>query len=222
MSREQLDCLHADDDAAYVLGALDPAEQQAFRAHLPGCAPCRSAVAELAVMPGLLARLLPENDADVAAPAPVLPALMERARSERRVRRWRDRFAGFLSAAVLGLGAVAIAFPGSPDPDRVLTMAAAPGVPVQATLQVTGRGWGTSIDTTCRYDGAEDVEAPSASVTYELWAVDSTGRQVLVSSWQQVTGREITVAGSTKLGLDDIARLEVRTETGQPILTSRP
>ncbi len=59
-------------------------------------------------------------------------------------------------------------------------------------------------------------------MTYELWAVDSTGGQVLVSSWQQVTGREITVAGSTKLGLDDIARLEVRTETGQPILTSRP
>lgn len=212
-------CDYADDDAAYVLGALDPAEQQAFRAHLPGCARCRAAIADLAVMPGLLARLLPEKDTDAEAPPTMLPALAQRARSERRRGRWRDLAAGFLAAALLGVGAVAIAFPESPDPDRVLSMDAEPGVPVQATLQVTGRGWGTSIDTTCRYDGAETA---SAGVTYELWAIDSADGEVLVSSWQQLADREITVPGSTRLDLEDIARLEVRTDTGALILTSRP
>lgn len=212
-------CEYADDDAAYVLGALDPAEQQAFRTHLPGCARCRAAIADLSVMPGLLARLLPENDTEAAAPTTLLPALSQRARSERLRGRWRDLGAGFLAAALLGVGAVAIAVPESPDPDRVLTMDAQPGVPVQATLQVTGRGWGTSIDTTCRYEGAG---TSTSGVTYELWAIDSSGEQVLVSSWQQRPGRESTVAGSTKLGFDDIARLEVRTDTGEPILTSRP
>ncbi|AGW41602.1 oligopeptidase B [Leifsonia xyli subsp. cynodontis DSM 46306] len=44
-------------DAAYVLGALAPAERRAFEEHLSRCLPCAAAVAELAGMPGLLARL---------------------------------------------------------------------------------------------------------------------------------------------------------------------
>lgn len=214
-------CPYADADAAYILGALDPAEQQDFRAHLPTCAHCRAAVAELAVMPGLLARLLPENDAALDTPAPLLPDLMRRAQVERRFARWRARCTGFLAAAVLGVGAALIAVPGTQDPDRVLTMAAAPGVPVEATLQVTGRGWGTSIDTTCRYDGEDASDSADGGPTYELWAITDTGREVLVSSWHQLTGRELTVPGSTRLELGDILRFEVRTGSGSTILSSR-
>lgn len=214
-------CEYADDDAAYVLGALDPIEQQAFRAHLPGCSRCRAAVADLAVMPGMLARLLPETESELAAPAPLLPSLVKRVESERRNSRWRARLAGFLVAAVLGGGAALIVLPDrAADPDRVLTMAAEPGVPVRATLLVTGRGWGTSIDTTCRYDG-DSEGGTGEGVTYELWAIDAAGQEVLVSSWQQLAGREITVAGSTRLGVEEISRLEVRTGSGQAILTSR-
>jgi anti-sigma factor RsiW len=42
---------------AYVLGALVPAERDAFEKHLGECAICREEVAELAVLPGLLGRL---------------------------------------------------------------------------------------------------------------------------------------------------------------------
>ena len=42
---------------AYVLGALVPAEREAFEKHLAGCAICREEVAELAVLPGLLGRI---------------------------------------------------------------------------------------------------------------------------------------------------------------------
>ena len=48
---------HAHWDAAYVLGALSAAERQEYEDHLTSCPSCRDAVAELAGMPGLLARV---------------------------------------------------------------------------------------------------------------------------------------------------------------------
>ncbi|HEY9294742.1 MAG TPA: zf-HC2 domain-containing protein, partial [Microlunatus sp.] len=47
----------ADWDAAYVLGALSVPERHAFEDHLAGCDECRTAVNELAAMPGLLSQL---------------------------------------------------------------------------------------------------------------------------------------------------------------------
>ncbi|MGN6088581.1 MAG: anti-sigma factor family protein [Actinomycetales bacterium] len=44
-------------DAAYVLGALPPADRAVFEAHLETCAVCRDAVGALAPLPGLLARV---------------------------------------------------------------------------------------------------------------------------------------------------------------------
>ena len=45
------------EDAAYVLGALSHEDRLAYEEHLRTCARCSAAVAELAVLPGLLARL---------------------------------------------------------------------------------------------------------------------------------------------------------------------
>ncbi|HEU4348442.1 MAG TPA: zf-HC2 domain-containing protein [Actinoplanes sp.] len=50
-------CEHEHDDGAYVLGALTPAERAAYERHLTTCSFCREAVAEVAVLPGLLGRL---------------------------------------------------------------------------------------------------------------------------------------------------------------------
>ncbi|OJV81502.1 MAG: hypothetical protein BGO37_06060 [Cellulomonas sp. 73-92] len=69
---EGLDREHAafaDWDGAYVLGALAPDERRAYEDHLAGCARCRAAVAELAPLPGLLARARPVAD----DPARVVP-----------------------------------------------------------------------------------------------------------------------------------------------------
>lgn len=50
-------CEYAHSDASYVLGALSPAERTDYERHLTTCPECREAVAEIAVLPGLLARL---------------------------------------------------------------------------------------------------------------------------------------------------------------------
>ena len=73
-------CEFAYDDGAYVLGALAPAERAAYERHLAGCASCREAVAEIAVLPGLLGRLDPAGlEQFLPPPAPPrVPALLER------------------------------------------------------------------------------------------------------------------------------------------------
>jgi anti-sigma factor RsiW len=50
-------------DAAYVLGALSPAERREFEEHLASCPSCQAAVSELAALPGLLAQLSPDDAA---------------------------------------------------------------------------------------------------------------------------------------------------------------
>lgn len=70
---------YADRDAAYVLGALSSTERQDFERHLHSCPRCTEAVSELAGMPGLLARVDPDDVAALLAvdvtnePTPTAP-----------------------------------------------------------------------------------------------------------------------------------------------------
>ena len=61
-------CEHEHDDGAYVLGALSPAERAAYERHLATCSFCREAVADIAVLPGLLGRLDPADFAKLLDP----------------------------------------------------------------------------------------------------------------------------------------------------------
>ncbi|GGK20999.1 hypothetical protein GCM10010124_11880 [Pilimelia terevasa] len=67
-----MSCPHAHSDASYVLGALGPAERTEYEQHLETCPDCREAVAEIAVLPGLLARLDPGTAEDLLAREPGL------------------------------------------------------------------------------------------------------------------------------------------------------
>ena len=72
-------------DAAYVLGALSPADRREFEEHLKGCAACASAVGELAGLPGLMSKVSEEQlTAEVEAPPEtLLPSLARAVRRER-------------------------------------------------------------------------------------------------------------------------------------------
>jgi hypothetical protein len=56
-------------DAAYVLGALSPADRRDFEDHLKVCATCAGSVGELAGLPGLMSRV--SIDQLTAEPEPV-------------------------------------------------------------------------------------------------------------------------------------------------------
>src|SRR3546814_8313908 len=80
-------------DAAYVLGALSPADRRAYEDHLTECDECRRAVAELAPTVGLLSRVPAERaramDGTPADPPPGLrDGLLLRARQVGRAHLW--------------------------------------------------------------------------------------------------------------------------------------
>ena len=77
-----MSCSFGDSDAAYVLGALSPAERLAYERTWTRCADCTRSVRQLAGLPGLLARVDPavlEEPGDmVPVPDAVLTNLVAR------------------------------------------------------------------------------------------------------------------------------------------------
>jgi anti-sigma factor RsiW len=54
--------------AAYVLGALSPADRREFEDHLKVCATCASSVSELAGLPGLMSKVSLDQLTEEAEP----------------------------------------------------------------------------------------------------------------------------------------------------------
>lgn len=203
-------------DAAYVLGALSSEDRRAFETHLAECAQCRASVADLAGMPGLLS-LVDKADAvtllDEPTVASASSAIVTRlARAEVRTRR-RDRIvAGGLLAAAAAVVAVALLIPRAAVVETPVPLAmeqVVPGV-VTAELSVTEKGWGTRFDWSCDYGaglGDYDVTVP----TYVLVAIDDTGAEHIVASWQATGGdRAGGLSASSSLPYDSIRAVEIR------------
>jgi hypothetical protein len=229
-------CPFAHDDAAYVLGALSPAERVDFERHLPGCSECARAVRELAGLPGLLGRVaasvLERPPAEDPVPDTLLPALSREVRRARR--RHTSVVAGLAAAAAAVIATVSVAawqvggddgstpdVPGaSAGPTGVVVGEMDPvgEVPVRASLTMEQVAWGTRLALTCTYD--PDL------VEYELpWEVDYTllvrtrdGRTEQVGSWRSVGGSTMRLMAATAASRDDIASVEVRTTDGRVVL----
>ncbi|WP_432487672.1 anti-sigma factor [Kineococcus sp. SYSU DK018] len=209
------------DAGAYVLGALPPAEREAFEEHLAGCAGCRGAVEDLAGLPGLLSRVPAEAvaapdegaAAPLRAPGTLLPQLLRTVRARRRRRRLL--LAGGAVAACLLTGAGAVALlpdPGAAGPARSLEPLLP--VPLTATAQLTEAAWGTQVDLVCAYasDGAEEAS------TYALVVTDTDGNDQRIGTWTAHPGRDARLSGATALTPEQIAAVEVRTLQGTAVL----
>jgi hypothetical protein len=89
--------------------------------------------------------------------------------------------------------------------------------PLHASARMLDVAWGTKIELTCTYDHAApySVDPP----TYQLVVVDHAGRTQQVATWSAVPGKVSHVTAATAWKRSDIASVEVRTPTGQPVLT---
>lgn len=214
-------------DAAYVLGALTPADRRAFESHLETCERCRAAVSELAPIPGLLTRAQPffeEPDAVAGPPSNLVDLVAAREAKRQRTARRRIAFAAVGTAAVLALG---IAIPAVvqqdtiPEPAAVVALAPVAATPLTASVSFDNAAWGTSISMTCTYPAA----APSSpypggatATTYTLVVTDAAGETEQVASWTAMPGDTVTLDAGTALTLGQIQTVELRSATGEVLL----
>jgi hypothetical protein len=222
----------ADWDGAYVMGALTWAERQQYEEHLAACPLCAEAVAELGPLPGLLARLAPEDAEPLLDPVPAeLPdGLAARTLEASRVvplsrRRTRVRIALLAAAAAVVAAAVVVPITlhrsGSPgSPGTTVALAQVVPNPLTATVQLIPTKWGTSIRMSCWYATTPGEGKVAGDRTYELYVLDAAGAATLVSSWRAGPGDEATTTGSTDLPIDDVAEVQLRAQDGTVLLSA--
>jgi hypothetical protein len=232
--------VYSDWDAAYVLGSLSPMERREFERHLVTCASCSAAVAELAALPGLLAKLptaeargllLPESE--VPVPATLLPRLV------RSVARRRRRIRALIASGVVVAAAAAAAivlmiplvFPGAAPHNATtsaeVTLSQVVPTSLNASIRLVSEGWGTRIEMNCRYDkvggsGPTDY-ARDAAHTYAMYVTDTAGQTTQVATWTAKPGSVAEPWGTTSLAPDKIATVDVRSAAnGQVLLRGSP
>ncbi|GAA1198229.1 anti-sigma factor family protein [Prauserella alba] len=213
-------------DAAYVLGALNPADRRAYEEHLEQCPLCRDAVGELASMPGLLAQIRPGPEADPPdqhrEPADLMDAMLRR--EHRRGVRRRRRLLAWTTAAVVVLVLV-LAIPAAlvhrPAADAV-SVGLEPVGSVQPSMDVdvtlAPEAWGTRLSIECEYAARLDYGRQRS--WYALVVTDADGTSTRASSWQAVPGETVVLGAATAVSLDDVHSVTVVTAGGEEVLTA--
>jgi cytoskeletal protein RodZ len=217
-------------DAAYVLGALSPAERRGFEEHLAGCSNCQAAVAELAGMPGLLGQVSPDDAAlfaeqtsqaaeQEAPPKNLLPSRI----SEQRKRRRRLVATVVAAAVALILLAGGIAWNvgllpvGEPRSPFLLAFSHVQPSSITATVEVVPQPEGTDFRVECQY-GADGAHPKEAYDTYGIWIVDRSGSAVEAKTWPAKPNRVMRPEAHSPLQVSRIASVEIRDSAGQTLL----
>ena len=222
----------ADWDAAYVLGALGPDDRHAYEDHLAGCERCRAAVAELAPLPGLLARVQPhaadgeqgEPDEPTGPRADLVDLVVRR---ERRHRVRRRLLVGAVAAVLVAGVAVGVPLAShrAGGPAQTVTLARQVGTPLTATVGLTPVAWGTRLSMDCDYPAGSPTypRPPGAGATplvYALVVTDVDGHESQVSTWTAEPGHDVRLDAATAVPLDRIASVEVRSSGGATLLSA--
>ena len=213
-------------DAAYVLGALSPGDRRDFEGHLAGCPACAARVGELAVLPGLLASVPPEQAVELAAgtqatatplPESLLPGAVRRAR---RQQQRRQALLASVAALLLLLAGVGVGdllarrgvLPISPS--AVTTpyrLAFTPVTPtrVMALADVVPVGGGTEFRLECYYPTSGSSHP--RPYTYGVWIIDRSGQRSRAATWTGSANEVMRPVARSALPPDEIAGVEIRT-----------
>jgi hypothetical protein len=226
-----MSCEYTFDSGPYVLGALSPAEREAYELHLRGCAECRNAVVELGGVTGLLSQVPVEavaamsGEATDEVPETLLPRLLSVAAADRFAERRRMRFrltsvaaAAAAVAAVLAL-AVPTVFSRSAAPaPRAVAMEEMAAVHsdgrLQAEVALAASPIGTTVNVHCSYrrSGYDNPQR------YYLVARGKDGTSAQLVSWIVPAGADIRVPTTTSYDRKDLKDVEIQDAKGQTLL----
>jgi anti-sigma-K factor RskA len=195
--------------AAYVIGALDPADRAELDRHLQDCDECRADVVAFAPLPALLGRVEPH---EVDSPLPVggadalVAAVLDDGRRLRGSRqRWRW-LAGAAAVVAIALGLATVQDEDAPTRrgEGVVLAVELAGADATAEVVADRRAWGTYVHLSAAGLPDRDV--------YRVWTVDRTGAWEPVGSWGPTAGGRAQLGSSTSLDLEEIDRIVVTSE----------
>ncbi|GHI03371.1 hypothetical protein AQI88_00825 [Streptomyces cellostaticus] len=205
------------DVGAYALGVLDEAEAFRFEDHLMECPQCAAHVTEFgptARQLMLYRRATPRFVHPMTQPGPrLLDRLLGELGQRHRARRRRFLY-GLAASVVLAVAGPGImVYAGHDQPAARVTAATDPktGVWAQVTTEDGDAGSRMRLE-------VKDTSGPHSC---RLVVIGNDGSEQVVSGWNvgaHDTDMTTTMAGST-MHPDEIARYEVRTADGQPLVT---
>jgi Putative zinc-finger len=220
-------------DAAYVLGSLSSTERREYEAHLETCKRCRSAVAEISGIPALLAMLDLEDVRALEDETPetpplrpeVLDSVLDKVRWRRRRSRWLTSAAVGVAAALLAVGLVIAIRPEivglenytPQETVQALEMTKVSTTPINASISLTGFGWGTRIDMACTYGDWGQRDAPPQNLG--MVVVGRDGSHTQVATWLGLSGATALPSATTPIQKDEIAAVQlVSPDSGKVLL----
>jgi Putative zinc-finger len=223
-------------DAAYVLGSLTSSERREYEAHLETCERCRAAVAEISGVPALLAmmdledvRALDEEPPESPPLRPeVLDSILDKVRWRRRRSRWLTSAAVGVAAALLAVGVVIAIRPeivGLEDytpqeTTQAMDMAKVSDTPINASITLTGFGWGTRIDMACSYgDWGQAGTIPPQNLG--MVVVGRDGSHTEVATWLGLSGATALPSATTPMQKDEIAAVQLVSSDNGKVLLER-
>jgi hypothetical protein len=220
-------------DAAYVLGSLSSAERREYEAHMETCQRCRSAVAEISGIPALLAMLDLEDVRALEDETPetpplrpeVLDSVLDKVRWRRRRSRWLMSAAVGVAAALLAVGLVVAIRPEvvglenytPQETVQALEMTKVSTTPINASISLTGFGWGTRIDMACTYGDWGQRDAPPQNLG--MVVVGRDGSHTQVATWLGLSGATALPSATTPIQKGEIAAVQlVSPDSGKVLL----
>ncbi|WP_432833884.1 anti-sigma factor family protein [Dactylosporangium sp. CA-092794] len=156
-----------------------------------------------------------------AAVDPLLPRVLDRARSvrrtERRRRRWRTAGTALVAAFLGVVAVIGVRAAGVGQPDYVAMQEVAATVPVTASLALSSDDEGTLVRMRCAY---KEGQGSSTPWTYKLVVVPRSGQPEEIDTWSARSGDELQLTAHTAIPRTNIVRIEIRKGDGTPLLES--
>ncbi len=202
---------------SYLAGALDAPSRREVDAHLEHCVACQRELAELAALPGLLARVGSlVDDEYVEVPATLRAGVWSRVRDERRAQRarlrtWRAAASVLALAAAELLVVVVARTPSSPAGVGYAMRPVSAAVPLRGVATLIPKAWGTEV--------AFSLRGVPAGLDCEAVVVTTGGASQVIGNWGPTATHAVAVVVATRLTTSRLRAVRVATLGGRTLLT---